>query len=83
MIERAGYQDLIDSCYVISERHRLGLEGSLKLINIFQTSFIFKKSKTKLYVFEQALKTNYGCKEKIIKGVNGVIEETPEKSEQY
>ena len=81
MIERAGYQDLIDSCYVI---HRLGLEmRSLKLINIFHTSFIFIKSKTKLYVFEQVLKTNYGCKEKIIKGVHGVIEETPEKSEQY
>ena len=81
MIERAGYQDLIDSCYVI---RRLGLEmRSLKLINIFHTSFIFIKSKTKLYVFEQVLKTNYGCKEKIIKGVHGVIEETPEKSEQY
>ena len=81
MIERAGYQDLIDSSYVI---RRLGLEmRSLKLINIFHTSFIFIKSKTKLYVFEQVLKTNYGCKEKIIKGVHGVIEETPEKSEQY
>ena len=47
MIERAGYQDLIDSCYVISERHRLGLEvRSLKLINTFQTSF--KKNEDKV-----------------------------------